>query len=58
MRGNIEIVKLLISYNINDTKDKYGVTGFMIACKYGHIEIVKLLLSNDNINDTKDIYMV
>ena len=27
------------------------MTGFMIACKYGHIEIVKLLLSNDKIND-------
>ena len=51
MNGNIEVIKFLISYNINDSKNRYGETGFMVACKYGHIEIVKLLLTNDNIND-------
>ena len=54
--GDIEIVKSLFKFNsfydINQG-NYYGGTPFHIACEFGRIEIVKLLLNDERVDINK-----
>jgi len=50
INGNADMVKMLLSYDIADNE-----SGFMKACRYGHTEVVKLLVNIVDINNV-DMY--
>lgn len=45
-KGDIEAVKKFIEYGVNVNETSNGMTPLMIAARYNHVEIIKLLLNN------------
>lgn len=48
--GNSELVKILLTYNINHNKNEKGITPICIAYQLKHFNIVKLLLESEVID--------
>ena len=54
-KGNLEIVKLLVSYGADmNLENQYGLTPLMAAANFGQIEVIKYFLESGVAPDTVD----
>lgn len=54
VKGDLETVKKFIEYGADVNETSGGVTPLMLAARFNHVEIVKLLLENGARIETKD----
>jgi ankyrin repeat protein len=54
VKGDLETVKKFIEYGADVNQSSDGVTPLMLAARFNHVEIVKLLLEKGASIETKD----
>ena len=53
--GRLEVVKKLVMLKANiDLQDQLGYSALMVACKMGHVDLVRLLIGHGAILDLKE----